>query len=341
MSTIREVARRANVSIGTVSNVLRGSPSVTPAVRERVTQAIAELDYHPNQIARSLKTRQTHLLGMIIPDITNPFFPQMTRGAEDSAIQHGYLLVTANTDDQVEREKHVLSVLRNRRVDGLLLVVAPSDEEPDHIQRTIAAGIPIVCLDRVPAALSVSSVAADAVYGAEICVRHLIAMGHRSIAIITGDRKLQTASDRLAGYRHALVEAGIEENAALIVQGDFRAESGYLGTKELLLGRDQPTAIFVSNGMMGLGALRALKEIGRRCPEEIALAVFDEMPGNGGFYPEITTVVQPAYEIGYQGAEMLIRAIEGDEPKPAASIRLRPELRIRESTFRRVALAAG
>lgn len=335
MATIREVARRAGVSIGTVSNVLSGSARVSPAVREKVEQTIAELDYHPNQIARSLKTRQTNLLGMIISDITNPFFPQLTRGAEDAALKHGYLLVATNTDDQVEREKHVLAVLRNRRVDGILLVVAPSDEGSTHIENTLSAGIPIVCLDRIPTGLKVSSVAVDAAFGVEMCVRHLISMGHRAIGIVTGNLKLQTAVDRLEGYRTALREASIEPDPALIIEGDFRTEGGYRRTKELLLGRSRPTALFVSNCMMGLGALRAMREIGVRCPDDLALAVYDDLPGNGSFSPEVTTIVQPAYEIGYRGTELLIGEIESGRSDPPVNIVLRPELRVRESTLRR------
>src|SRR5215469_10003387 len=158
MATIKEVAQRAGVSVGTVSNVLRGSANVRPLVRERVNRAIESLDYHPNQIARSLKTRQTRLLGMVISDITNPCFPQVARGAEDAALEHGYLLVASNTDHQIEREKRVMSVLRNRRVDGILLVVAPNGGDTAHIENTIASGIPIVCLDRLPLGLHLSSV---------------------------------------------------------------------------------------------------------------------------------------------------------------------------------------
>jgi LacI family transcriptional regulator len=334
MATIKEVARLAKVSVGTVSNVLSDSPRVSAGVRERVNAAIAALDYHPNHIARSLKTRQTKLLGMVMSDITNPFFPQLTRGAEDAALKHGYLLVASNTDDQFEREKIVLSVLRNRRVDGILLVVAPSVEGSEHIERTLASGIPIVFLDRVPPSVRASSVAVDAVYGTEICIRHLTSLGHRKIAIITGNLQLRTAADRLQGYKNALREAEIEVDPSLIMEGDFRLESGYLLTKQLLLGRWRPTALFVSNCMMGLGALRALKEMGVRCPEDLALAVFDELPGNGSFYPEVTAVVQPAYQVGYRGAELLIQQIEGANTD-CTELRLKPELRIRESTLSR------
>jgi LacI family transcriptional regulator len=271
---------------------------------------------------------------MVMSDITNPFFPQLTRGAEDAALKHGYLLVASNTDDQFEREKIVLSVLRNRRVDGILLVVAPSVEGSEHIERTLASGIPIVFLDRVPPSVRASSVAVDAVYGTEICIRHLTSLGHRKIAIITGNLQLRTAADRLQGYKNALREAEIEVDPSLIMEGDFRLESGYLLTKQLLLGRWRPTALFVSNCMMGLGALRALKEMGVRCPEDLALAVFDELPGNGSFYPEVTAVVQPAYQVGYRGAELLIQQIEGANTD-FTELRLKPELRIRESTLTR------
>lgn len=332
MATIREVAKHAKVSVGTVSNVLRDAPQVGAEVRSRVLASIAKLDYHPNHIARSLKTRQTHLLGMVISDITNPFFPQLTRGAEDAALKHGYLLVSSNTDDQPDRERHVLSVLRNRRVDGILLVVAPSQDGFEHIERTHASGIPIVCLDRVPPKLKIDSVAVDAVLGAEMCMRHLLSLGHRSIGIITGNLLLQTAVDRLQGCKNALLDAGVKIEPNLIVSGDFRQQSGYLLTKQLLLSRRKPTALFVSNSMMGLGALKAMKEMGVRCPEDLAVAVFDDLPGNGSFYPEVTTVVQPAYDIGSQGAQLLIRSIEGQQSSRTA-IRLSPELRICESTL--------
>ena len=333
MPTIKEVARNAEVSVGTVSNVLSGSSPVSPAIRARVMKAIQALDYHPNHFARSLKTRQSHLLGMVISDITNPYFPRVVRGAEDAALEHGYLLVSSNTDHQVEREKRVVSVLRNRRVDGILLVVAPNWGDTGHITNTIAAGIPIVCLDRLPIGLKLSSVTVDAIQGTEMCIRHLISTGHRSIGIITGHLQLQNAVDRLQGYRNALRESGLPQDDAIVMIGDFRFESGYLLTKQLMLGPKRPTALFVSNGIMGLGALKALKEMAIHCPRDLALAVFDELPGSESFSPEVTTVVQPAYEIGYQGAKLLIRQIESGQPPEPASIRLTAELRIRESTL--------
>ncbi|MFN7993124.1 MAG: LacI family DNA-binding transcriptional regulator [Bryobacteraceae bacterium] len=331
MPTIKEVAKRARVSVGTVSNVLGGSVPVSPAIKQRVLKAIEALDYHPDHFARSLKTRQSHMIGMVIPDITNPFFPQLVRGAEDAALRQNYLLITFNTDDQVDREKRVLSLLRTRRTDGVLLVMAPNHGQMEHIEKIIASGVPIVAVDRAPVA-GISSVAVDNIRGSEMCVRHLISLGHRRIALLGGSHYLQNAAERLRGYENALREANLPVDRELILEGDFRLGSGYLLTKQIWLSGRRPTALFVCNSMMGLGALKALKEMRVDCPEDVALAVFDDIPGNGSFYPEITTVVQPAYEIGFKAAEVLIEQIETGYAA-AADIRLSPELRIRESTL--------
>jgi len=333
MATIKEVAKRANVSVGTVSNVLSQSPRVNPVLRAQVQAAIRELDYHPDQVARSLKVRQTKMLGMIISDITNPFFPQLIRGAEDAALARGYLLVTFNTDDRIEREKQALSVLRGRRVDGILLIVAPSKGDHTHIKATLAAGVPIVCLDRLPHGIQVDSVSTDHIKWAQVCVRHLLSQGHRRIAMIAGSMELQTAQDRLEGYKAALKEARVKIDPELLREGDFRLETGHRLAKDLLLQRLRPTALFVSNGMMALGAIKALEETQLSCPKDIAIAVFDDLPLAGVYRPYLTSVAQPTYEIGRKGAELLIQRIEGKltTAKPVR-ILLESELNIREST---------
>src|SRR5258706_1431089 len=161
MATIKDVARRAGVSVGSVSNVMSGAAVVKEPLRERIEQAIKDLNFHPNHAARSLKSRKTHALGMVISDITNPFFPLLVRGAEDGALKRGYLLNIFNTDDDNKREQSIFAMLRARRVDGVLAVVAPSAGTPAHLQETMAAGIPLVCLDRIPLALPVDSVVVD------------------------------------------------------------------------------------------------------------------------------------------------------------------------------------
>ena len=329
MATIKEVARRAKVSVGTVSNVLSGTVPVSEKLRERVMQVVRTLDYHPNHVARSLKIRQTNMLGMVVPYLTNPFFPQVVRGAEDSAWKHGYMLLTFNCDNQVERERQVLAALRNRRVDGILLVPS-TDEDIAHIRAAVEAGIPIVCLDRRLKDVALDSVTVDNVTGAQECVEHLIRTGHRRIATITGPLGLQISRDRLEGYQRALASAGIPFSEELVGEGHFRSDAGYDAAVKLL--RDQhPTAFFSQNAMMTLGLLRALGEFRLRCPEDVAVGTFDDPDFSEALRPQLTSVAQPAYDLGYQGAELLLQRI-ADPERPATNLVLKTELRIREST---------
>jgi LacI family transcriptional regulator len=335
MATIKDVAKRAGVSVGTVSNVLSESANVGAERRARVYAAIERLDYHPNYIARSLKARSTKTLGLIVSDITNPFFAQVVRGAEDLAFQHGYLLTTFNTDEQVEREKQILSVLRSRRTDGVMLVVAPSaDGNTSHIRKTEESGIPIVCLDRIPPGMALDSVSVDNVAAAQLSVRHLISRGHRRIGIITGGLTLQTARDRLEGYKAALREAGIELDPELILEGNFRQASGYSLGKTLLLLHNPPAALFVCNGLMSVGVLQAMEEVGFRCPADIAMVSFDDLPFSDVFQPHVTSLAQPAYQMGYEAAQLLIQRLQRKiKSRKEVTIRLTPELKIRESTI--------
>ncbi len=331
MPTMMEVAKRARVSIATVSNVIRGTKRVSPILQERVKAAIRDLDYSPNELARSLKVRQTRMLAMVLPDITNPFFPEIIRGAEDRAFERGYFLITANTDEQIGRERRIVSALRSYRIDGILLASAPG-KDASHIRSTIQAGISIVCLDRSVSGIETDAVLLDNVRGGHECVRHLIQTGHRRIAVITGPLKLQTGRERLSGYKNALREAGIEIDPDLIFEGDFREESGYRLSKEMLLRRRKPSAIFVCNGVMTLGVLKTLEETGVRCPEDIALATFDDLTLDHSFHPHLTAVVQPSYEIGARAATILMDRIEGKlAPEPLA-VRIVPTLVVREST---------
>lgn len=333
MATIVEVAQRAGVSIATVSNFIRGTKRVSPAVQARVQAAIRELDYYPNEIARSLKVKQTRMLGIVVPDITNPFFPEVIRGAEDSAYERGYFLVTANTDEQIGRERRVVSALRSYRVDGILLASAPG-RDTSHIQNAIASGLPVVCIDRPVSGVKTDSVLLDNVRGAYECVRHLIQFGHRRIAIITGKLDAQIARERLSGYEKALQEADVAADSTLVLEGDFRDESGYRLGKELLRGRSKATAVFVCNGVMTLGFLKALEESGKRCPEDIAVATFDDLAVDRSFHPHLTAVVQPSYEMGARAATILMDRIEGKRKGEAAAVRIVPTLVIRESTRR-------
>jgi len=335
MSTIVEVAKRAKVSTATVSNVIRGTRKVSEDRTARVHAAIRELNYFPNEIARSLKVRQTRMLAMVLPDITNPFFPEIIRGAEDAAFARGYFLLTANTDEQPGRERRIVAALRSYRVDGILLATAQGSQDQDtaHIAGMVDAGVSVVCLDRAVPAVTTDAVLLDNVGGARECVRHLIKQGHRRIAIVTGALHLQTGYERLQGYRQGLEDAGILVDESIVKEGDFRFESGRRLGNALLAQTPRPTAIFVCNGVMTLGVLTALEEQKVRCPGDIALATFDDISiDHAAFHSQVTAVVQPSYEMGARAATMLMDRIEGRLSKECSVVRVAPKLVLREST---------
>jgi LacI family transcriptional regulator len=331
MSTIVEVAKRAHVSIATVSNVIRGTKRVSSELRERVQDAIRELDYYPNAIARSLKVKQTRMLGMVLPDITNPFFPGIIRGAEDAAAERDYFLVTANTDEQIGRERRIVSALRSYRVDGILLDAAPGNDT-NHIRRILASGVAVVCLDRQVSGVAADAVLLDNVRGGRECVRHLIQAGHRKIAIITGPLKTQNARERLQGYEEALREADIPLDKMFILEGDYRYESGYQLGMQLIECRNKATAVFVCNGVMTQGVLNAFEESRIQCPRDMALATFDDLTLVHSYHTHLTAVVQPSYEMGARAATMLMDRIEGKVTGDPVVVRIVPTLIIRDST---------
>jgi LacI family transcriptional regulator len=333
MPTIRDVAERAGVSVGTVSHVLAGSGTVSAVRRERVLAAIRDLDYRLNPIARSLKTRQTKMLGAVVADITNPFYPQLVRGAEDAALKRHYILITVNTDDQVEREREVMAMLLARRVDGLLLVPSPNAKDRSHIVAALAAGTPLVAVDRYVEGIETDSVAVNNSKGVQMAMNHLIRLGHKRIAYVGADWELSNTRQRRRGYEQALHDAGIPLDPAILCFGDFRQPSGYRLTKELCLSSDPPTAIFAGNAMMGMGALQAVQELGLKCPQEISIAIFDDLPFMNIVQPHPTAVSQPAYAIGVRAADLLIDRIEGKAmPREPQRIELDPELLVRGST---------
>ena len=308
MATIKEVAARAGVSIATVSNVVAGLPRVSPGTRRRVEAAIEELGYRPNPIAQSLKSRRTRAIGMVISDITNPFFPEMVRGAEDAALARGYLLSTFNTGDQPERERQIFALLATRRTDGLLVVTALKRGEHPHVAAAVASGVPVVCLDRRPQDLSVDTVTVDNAKGVEMAVGHLVEQGFRSIAYLGGAPGMYIAPERLAGYRKAMRRARLP---LLEFRGDFRRDSGYRAALKILELRPRPEALVAANILMTAGFLQAIYEAGLDVPRDMALVTFDRVGILEGFRPNLTCVEQPTYRMGYGGANLLLDRLEG------------------------------
>jgi LacI family transcriptional regulator len=334
MPTIREVADLAGVAVGTVSHVVNGSVPVSEALRRKVQDAIRELDYHPNHVARSLKTSKTRTLGIIVPDMTITFFPQVIRGAETAARQRGYSLMAVNSDENGERQRELLSLLRSQRVEGVLLVIAAAPTPVSQISRMIDAGMRLVCLDRIPDRVPVDSVSVQDSEAAELGVDHLIAMGHRRIAIATGPQTLKNERQRLLGYKQSLQRAGLALENDLIWTGNNRPEDvGSMCRERMSNGPARPDAIFATNGPTGLGVLRALRDGGLSTPEDIAFVTFDELTVDDLFKPAITTVVQPAYDIGFRAAEILLQRIEeGSSGAETITVRLPAKLHVRASS---------
>src|SRR5437763_90438 len=249
MPTIKEVADLAGVAVGTVSHVITGSVPVSEPLRRKVQAAIRKLDYHPNHVARSLKTNKTRTLGIIVPDMTIPYFPRVIRGAESAALARNYSLIAVNSDDNGERQKDLLSLLRSQRVEGILLVVAAAPTPVNQISRIIEAGVRVVCLDRIPDRVPVDSVSVEDTEAAAMGVDHLIAQGYRRIAAITGPQSLKNERQRLAGYKQALQKAGIEPENDWIWQGNLRPEDvSAMAGERLADPASRPDAIFSTNG---------------------------------------------------------------------------------------------
>jgi LacI family transcriptional regulator len=328
MPTMHDVARAAGVSIATVSATINQTTYVSPALQARVRKAIAEVGYHPDAIARSLKTRTTKTLGLIISDISNPFFTSLIRGIEDVANAQGYSLILCNTDERLEKERAYVQLLRSRRVDGVIM--APVGGAEDYVEFDVAVGAPIVFIDRrVPARADV--VVTDNVQGARDVVRYLLGLGHRRIGVVTGLPKISTSEERLAGCRSAFAEAGLQPDATLLKVGYSRLEGGHQSALELLAMANRPTAIFATNNLMTIGLMRAIAERGLRCPEDISVACFDDFEWASVFHPRLTTVAQPTYEMGSQAAEFLLTRLNGHSAAPPQTCVLSPTLVIRDS----------
>lgn len=327
---MRQIAERAEVSIGTVSHVINETAKVREKLRLRVLEAIRSLGYQPSQLARGLRRNQTSMLGMIIPDITNPFFPAVVRGVEDVAYKRSLRVVLCNTDNDPRKELSYLNELRSYRPAGLLVIPAAESEITPHLKSLAAAGPPVVCLDRRPKGWMGDVVSVANEVGAYRATQHLLNMGHRQLAVITGPLHLTNAAERLRGFKRALAEARIAIEPEYIQEARFERNSGYEAAMRLLRMLPRPTAIFASNDMMALGVLLAARETNFHCPEELSIVGFDNLDFSEFTAPALTSVHQPGYQLGTTGARLLLERIDGLKQKPKRIV-LQTELRTRSS----------
>ena len=307
--TIADVAREAGVSTQTVSRVLNDKLEISAVTRDRVAEVIERLGYRPNSVARSLVSNRTFAIGLTVPDICNPFFPDIARGAEDTAREHGYEVFLCNTIEDPGREATVLRALENRRVDGTIVCSSrlPDAELFPYLKRQRAA----VLVNRPAPAEVTGGVRMDDASGTARAVQHLLRGGRRTIGFLAGPPRSHSGAERARGYEETLSAAGIGQNSDLVVPCGPTVEGGYEGARTLHSGRPGVDGLVCYNDLAAVGALRACEELGLRVPEDVAVVGCDDIMLAGLVSPALTTLRAPRYEIGAHAVRMLLDHIEG------------------------------
>jgi DNA-binding LacI/PurR family transcriptional regulator len=327
MATIKDVAREAGVSISTVSHALSGKRPISEPTRRRVLEAVERLGYRPNWNARSLASRSTRVLGLVVADISNPFYPTAARGVEDVAIQHDYSLIICSTDGDERREREYIDVLEARQVDGIVYMagLAANRRLAELVAR---GGIPVVAADEQLRDLDLPGVFLMNERAGEMVADHLVALGHRRLGFIGGPRHLPTVGERLAGFVAGTASHGLPVADECVIYADNRAEGGQVAAAVLTALDRPPTAVFVANDMMALGVLEHCRSSGLAVPGDLSVVGVDDLPV--ARLVGLTTIHQPMYEIGATAARLLFEILEsGGHPAP---VRMQPELVVRSST---------
>jgi LacI family transcriptional regulator len=316
MATIRDVADLAGVSTATVSHVLNNSRPVMPHTRQLVLAAIARLNYRPSAIARSLTTSVTRTVGVLVADITNPFFAALLRGIEDRMSARGYNLVVCNTDEQSEKETRYLELLLTRRVDGV--IVAPTGMPQPLFRELVQQKVPLVFIDRFPPERLGTTITADNAGAAYSATEYLVQLGHRRIGILARNPSLSTVIGRLGGYRQALSDHRIPTDESLIAITEQNVDAAFAGARRLLKLPDRPSAIIATNLNMMLGLLHALQAENLTCPADLSIICFDDHPWAPFFTPPLTVIRQPVSEMCDVAVETLLGAVEHSRGKKEA-----------------------
>ncbi|ULL18103.1 LacI family transcriptional regulator [Paenibacillus sp. H1-7] len=335
MVTIYDIAKKANVSPMTVSRVINNSPSISETTRKKVEQIIQELDYIPNKQARSLTSKKTKLVSLVISDISNPFFTTIARGAEDKALQSGYQLLLGNSDEQTEKESRYIDMLLSTHVDGVLIAPA-GDLSHTNLRKLAKRKVPFVFVDRYVEGIEADLVMGDNAETTRKLVAHLAEQGHKQIALINGPSSVSNARERQQAFEDALVLNGIEVRPHLVIESHFRQDNFPDIVQRLmsLTPEERPTAIVAANNFIGINTLRALRELNLRVPDDIAVACFDDPEPIPDYNPFLTVAAQPAYDMGYIGMQMLIERMEGTAPAANRKVMLPSRLIVRKSTQR-------
>ncbi len=327
---MRDVAEKAGVSITSVSHFINNTRPISDSLKEQIELAMIDLDFQPNALARSLRLKQTKSVGIIVPDSANPFFANVTRSIEKALFANQYNVILGNSDGDLDRALLYLKVMTERQVDGLIFIdVGASGDVLNAALRSL--NIPVILIDRIVPGVEVDYVTVTNIRGSFDATQHLISLGHRRIACLTGPRGLTASMDRVAGYRQALSEADLPLDENLIYTGDFQFESGYDGARQLLNLSPRPTAIFACNDLMAVGVMRAAAELGIVVPSELSVVGFDDIPLAKFSAPALTTIAQPTEQIGILTANRFLKRMQNQDLPPEQQI-LETELLIRQTT---------
>jgi len=328
--TIRDIAKRAGVSVATVSHVINNTRFVSEELREKVRKVMEELDYHPNLVAGSLRRKKTNTIGLIVPDNSNPVFAELSRAIEDIGFSSGYSVILCNSAYNLDKEIKYVRVLRSKRVDGLIII--PTTVQATYINQLVDSGLPVIILDRTVPDAKTDSVLLDNYQGTYDATVHLIKLGHSLIAYIDRPFDLPHSLDRLRGYRKALEENGIQLKDELIVRGGFDYEGGAEAMQKLLKRKPTPTAVIAFNDISAIGAIRAIEDCELKVPQDISIVGFDDIPQSSFTTPRLTTVHFPKYRMAEVAFELLQKKLEGTSSDRRAEIVLPLRLVVREST---------
>ncbi len=329
MSTIKDVAALAGVSFTTVSHVLNNTRPVSADARARVLAAVDEIGYFPSAVARSLRRSETKIVGVLVPNVRNPFFAELVVGVEACCRQAGYSVFLCNSDNDPKHQQAYMRTLLEKRIDGLLLSSAGDTETLAATFRH--ASVPVVTVDRLVPGARADRVSVNNQLGALEAVRHLLALGHRRIGCVSGPAEFEVTQERVAGWRTALQEAGIEPRPDWLVESDFSTAGGYEAVKALLRRQPELTAVFTGNDLMAMGALRAAAELGLSVPSQLSVVGFDAIELGSYIYPAITSVGCSIRDLGREAGRALIERIENPQA-PFKDLQLTPQLVLREST---------
>jgi len=329
MVTIKDIAQIAGVSPSTVSRALNDSPLIREETKARIREIAAALGYERNELARGLVKGASGALGLLVPDITNPFFAEITKGVEEVARERGFGVVLCTTENEPAREEEYIKLLRRKRVDGLVIATATLDDP--HLLELQRFRIPFVLVSRLAEKVEAPFVVVDDRKGGRLAVEHLVSLGHKKIGFIGGPANVHSSLERMQAYREVLAEYKLPFHRRWVTFASFTQEAGRTIGKAMLSAKDRPTAIFAANDLIALGVMEAAEELGLRIPEDLSLVGYNNIAYAALPRIQLTTVAQPMREMGRIAAEFVIEVLEGKR-EPRLSLRLEPVLIVRRTT---------